>query len=63
MQLDLAIVDDGVGFDPAAPRPGHYGLTGLAEQAQLIGAKLEIRSAAKQGTAIRVALRIAPEPL
>jgi signal transduction histidine kinase len=55
--LDMAIADDGIGFDPHATRPGHFGLAGLREQAQLIGAKLAIRSGPEHGTTIRVAWR------
>ena len=57
--LTLTIADDGIGFDVQAARPGHYGLVGLREQAQLIAAALTIDSAPEQGTTIRVAL--APE--
>jgi signal transduction histidine kinase len=62
-RLELEIQDDGVGFDPAASRPGHFGLIGLREQAQLIGAELEIRSEPARGTTLRLALREAPEAL
>jgi len=62
-QLELRVEDDGVGFEPEASRPGHFGLVGLREQAQLIGAVFEIRSAPNQGTLLRLILRIAPEPL
>ncbi len=58
--LTLTIADDGIGFDVQAARPGHYGLAGLREQAQLIGAALTIDSAPQQGTTISVAL--APFP-
>jgi len=61
--LTLLIEDDGVGFDPAAARPGHFGLVGLKEQAQLIGADFTIASAPDRGTQVRIALRIAPESL
>lgn len=54
--LELSIEDDGVGFDPAAAHPGHYGLTGLREQVCLIGAKLTIESAQHRGTVVRVVL-------
>ena len=50
----LEITDDGVGFDPAVPRPGHYGLRGIEEQAALIGARLELHSQPGQGTRIVV---------
>jgi len=61
--LSLLIEDDGVGFDPAAAPPGHFGLVGLREQANLIGADIDIASAPERGTSVRVALRIAPEGL
>ncbi len=61
--MQLEITDDGVGFDTAAARPGHFGLIGLREQAQLIGADLQIESTAERGTTVRLSLRIAPEAL
>lgn len=51
-RIRLVMADDGVGFDPSAPRPGHYGLIGIREQAALIGAALEIHSQPGQGTRI-----------
>jgi signal transduction histidine kinase len=62
-QLELRVDDDGAGFDSSASRPGHFGLIGLREQAQLIGAAFEIKSAPNQGTLLRLTLRIAPEAL
>lgn len=50
----LEITDDGAGFDPALPRPGHYGLSGIEEQAGLIGARFELISRPGQGTRIAV---------
>ncbi|WP_374568012.1 sensor histidine kinase [Ideonella sp.] len=50
----ISISDDGVGFDPAAPRPGHYGLLGMHEQALLIDARLRIHSAPGEGTRIEL---------
>jgi signal transduction histidine kinase len=61
--LTLRIADDGIGFDTKLPRPGHYGLVGLSEMAQLIGADLRIDSAPNQGTTVSVTLRIVPEML
>jgi signal transduction histidine kinase len=61
--LTLEIVDDGIGFDTGLSRPGHYGLLGLREQAQLIDADLQIRSAPNEGATLSVTLRIAPEVL
>jgi signal transduction histidine kinase len=62
-QLELQIEDDGVGFDAASSKPGHFGLIGLREQAHLIGAVLRITSAPNRGTLVRLTLRIAPEGL
>jgi signal transduction histidine kinase len=62
-QLQLRIEDDGIGFDPAAPHQGHYGIIGLHEQAQLIGAHLLIDSAPGRGTTLIVTLRMTPEEL
>jgi signal transduction histidine kinase len=61
--LTLLIEDDGVGFDPDLARPGHFGLVGLKEQAQLIGAEMTITSTPERGSSVRIALRIAPESL
>jgi signal transduction histidine kinase len=57
----LEIQDDGVGFRlPHHPSEfaavGHYGLLGLQERAELIGAKLKIESAPGQGTRLEITL-------
>ena len=59
--IELVIADDGVGFDPAAAHPGHYGVLGIREQAQLIGAQLELRSAPGAGASVQVRLPVWPE--
>jgi signal transduction histidine kinase len=61
--LTLQIEDDGVGFDTGLSRAGHFGLVGLREQAHLIDAQLQIRSAPNEGTRLSVSLRITPEIL
>jgi signal transduction histidine kinase len=61
--LNLRIADDGIGFDANVSRPAHYGLVGLREQAQLIGAELCIDSAPNHGTTLIITLRIVPEML
>jgi signal transduction histidine kinase len=61
--LKLRIADDGIGFDANVSHPGHYGLVGLREQAQLIGAELCIDSARNRGTMLIVKLRTVPEML
>lgn len=45
----LRIADDGCGFDPGAPYPGHFGLENMRRRAQKLGAALQIRSAPGQG--------------
>ena len=61
--IQLEIADDGVGFDTAVLRPGHFGVIGLREQAQLIGAELKIVSTPDSGTTLLLSLRTAPEAL
>ncbi len=56
----LRIEDNGVGFDPDAPKQGHYGLVGLYEQAEMIGAELIMDSKAQLGTKICISLPISP---
>jgi signal transduction histidine kinase len=57
----LTISDDGCGFKPPetpaefAPS-GHFGLLGLHERAELIGAHLDIRSVLRHGTQMTVTL-------
>jgi signal transduction histidine kinase len=59
--VELVIADDGVGFDPAAPHPGHYGVLGIREQAQMIDAELDLHSDPGAGATVRVRLRVGPE--
>src|SRR5271168_814674 len=58
--LEFRIEDDGVGFDPQASRPGHYGIVGLREQAELIGAELRIDSQPGAGTRLCISLSLSP---
>jgi signal transduction histidine kinase len=54
-RLVLEVEDDGVGFEPASPelRSRHLGLTSMEERAELLGGRLEIRSAEGAGTTVR----------
>ena len=54
-EVKIEVVDDGIGFDSTLPRPGHYGLRGILEQAALIGAKLDVLSKPGKGTQIVLA--------
>ena len=59
--LSISISDDGVGFampdrvDALTDR-GHFGLIGMRERAELIGARLVIQSSPGQGTTVEVML-------
>ena len=55
--LVIKVTDDGVGFamEPAV-RPGHYGLIGLQERAQITGGHFSIESAPESGTIARLRL-------
>ena len=62
-QLILIVQDDGRGFtvpeSPSAFAPsGHYGLLGLYERAELLGARLDITTSVGQGTRISVRLPV-----
>jgi signal transduction histidine kinase len=48
----VAVTDDGVGFDPDQPRTGRYGLVGMSERADRIGAALTLASEPGAGTEI-----------
>ena len=50
-RLELTVRDDGRGFDPALERDG-IGLTGMAERARLVGARLNVDSSPGGGTAL-----------
>ncbi|MDE2147447.1 MAG: HAMP domain-containing protein [Burkholderiales bacterium] len=54
-RVSVEVVDDGVGFDPAPARPGHYGLVGMREQAALIGAQLSLTRRDGGGTRLALA--------
>ncbi|TZF87201.1 sensor histidine kinase [Cognatilysobacter lacus] len=51
-QVQLQVVDDGIGFDPAATAGGS-GLSGMRERLRLFQARLEVHSAPGDGTRIR----------
>ena len=58
-QVRITVSDDGVGFtvpeDPSAlARSGHFGLMGMYERAQLIGAQVVVDAAPGEGVAVTV---------
>ncbi len=51
----LTIQDDGLGFNvKQGASPGHYGLSGMQERAQLVGGELIIDSHMGRGTAVKL---------
>ncbi len=54
--LEIALRDDGVGFDPSVEMGGHYGLVGLRERARLAGGSLELTSEPGVGTTLTLIL-------
>lgn len=61
--LVVEVEDDGVGFDPSSPRPGHLGLETMRERTERLGGRLEIESS-MVGSRIRAVLpgALAPAP-
>ena len=51
-RVRLVVSDDGVGFDPALAPDDRYGLKGIRERAQLLGATLRIDARPGKGTVI-----------
>jgi signal transduction histidine kinase len=51
-QICLEVSDNGVGFDPAAPRPGHLGLRSMHERAVRYQGQVLIDSAPGRGTRV-----------
>ena len=64
-EIKLEVTDNGVGFTvPKSPTEfapgGHFGLLGMRERADLIGARLEVESSAGKGTRLSVRLNASP---
>ena len=54
--LIIEVTDDGIGFQPDAPRPGHLGLDGMGERAEKLGGQLTVDSSPGTGTTVRAVL-------
>jgi signal transduction histidine kinase/DNA-binding LacI/PurR family transcriptional regulator len=54
--LVVEVADDGVGFDPNIPRPGHMGLENMRERTHRIGGRFTIDSSSTVSTTVRVVL-------
>jgi signal transduction histidine kinase len=56
-RANLLVCDDGTGFDPGHPPPGHhFGIVGQRERTIQMGGTLEIRSAPGRGTEVRASI-------
>jgi signal transduction histidine kinase len=53
-RITLEVVDDGVGFDPDVRDPDRFGLRGLRSLVTDIGGRLAVRSAAGEGTTVKM---------
>lgn len=60
-EVCIAVEDDGVGFDPAQSRNGHYGLSIMQERSQTLGARFDIAPCHPHGT--RICVRFTHKPL
>jgi signal transduction histidine kinase len=55
--VDVAVADDGRGFDPATAHSGGFGLTGMRERVELADGELDIDSG-PEGTTVRARLPV-----
>jgi signal transduction histidine kinase len=55
-ELVLEVRDDGRGFDPAEPFPGHLGLRSIQERVARLGGTCSLESAPAHGTDLRVCI-------
>jgi signal transduction histidine kinase len=55
-QFQVLIADNGVGFDPACPRPGGSGLKNMRLRLEAIGGRLELSSQPRHGTRVRMTI-------
>lgn len=62
-EVCMTVLDDGAGFDlpemsDEFARQGHFGLLGLTERAEIIGARLVVKARPGQGTRVQVTVPI-----
>lgn len=53
-QINIAITDNGAGFDMSTSREGHYGISGMQEQIAMIDGNIVIDSTPGSGTCIKL---------
>ena len=59
--LTLTVVDDGRGFERGAVDSSRYGLQGLRERAEMVGANLQVTSKLHNGTTVQLVVPTAEE--
>ncbi len=59
--LEMQVQDDGRGFDLSQRDDGRFGLAGMRERAELIGAQFQISSGVGRGTTVTVRLELPEE--
>jgi len=60
--LRVAVIDDGVGFDPSSvDTSAHLGVRGMRERAALIGAEFKVSSGIGQGTLVEMLFKREPD--
>jgi len=52
--VSITVSDDGVGFDTAKKKPGHYGLVNIVERARKFRGTVDVQSAPGAGTTVHV---------
>ena len=50
--VEVAVIDDGSGFDPSRVPADHFGLVGMRERADGLGGHLDVAAAPGEGTAV-----------
>ncbi|MEM9403391.1 MAG: sensor histidine kinase [Pseudomonadota bacterium] len=56
--LEIAIVDDGIGFEIEPRNAGHYGLDSMRERAMLMGGGVDVSSSSGKGTQVVLTMPI-----
>jgi signal transduction histidine kinase len=58
--VHLKVRDEGAGFDPSQPRPGHYGLINMRERALKLSGTLDVDSQPGAGTTVTFSIPFTP---
>jgi len=62
-RVEVAVSDDGVGFDPARPAPGRYGLAvSVHRRTAVVGGEAHVTSAPGRGTVVRLRVPTSTPP-